>query len=165
MSYDFKKLSDVDVVDSPSDTANVLIEEGGVIKKAPKTAIGGVGGDEYDMVIHAMLGDSWSKVNNIDASDYVISSGTYNDLKSKMNQDSMLKVLMRYQISYAGCNEYITFKFVDFHFIEASSDGNECIAMSYVGVDGSGQLFALTLVLRPDNSIEVFWPLNASAQS
>ena len=41
MAYEFKKLSDVEVVAEPMETANVLIEENGVIKKTPKTAIGG----------------------------------------------------------------------------------------------------------------------------
>jgi hypothetical protein len=39
----FKKLSDVEVVAEPIESANVLIEEDGVIKKAPKTAVGGAG--------------------------------------------------------------------------------------------------------------------------
>jgi hypothetical protein len=41
----FKKLSDVEVVAEPIDSANVLIEEDGIIKKAPKTAVGGAGVD------------------------------------------------------------------------------------------------------------------------
>lgn len=36
MAYEFKKLSDVAAVETPADTANVLIEEGGVIKKVAK---------------------------------------------------------------------------------------------------------------------------------
>lgn len=44
MAYEFKKLSDVEVVAEPAESANVLIEEDGVIKKAPKTAVGGAGG-------------------------------------------------------------------------------------------------------------------------
>ena len=44
MAYEFKKLSDVEVVAEPTESANVLIEEDGVIKKAPKTAVGGAGG-------------------------------------------------------------------------------------------------------------------------
>lgn len=44
MAYEFKKLNDVEIVETPIDTANVLIEEDGVIKKAPKSAIGGVSG-------------------------------------------------------------------------------------------------------------------------
>lgn len=46
---EFKKLSDVEVVAEPTESANVLIEENGVIKKAPKTAVGG--GGEWDAVI------------------------------------------------------------------------------------------------------------------
>lgn len=42
MAYDFKKLSDVAAVETLTDTANVLIEEDGVIKKAAKDEVGGV---------------------------------------------------------------------------------------------------------------------------
>lgn len=51
---EFKKLSDVEVVESVNDAANVLIEENGVIKKVSKTQIGGVvgtGSAEPDMVL------------------------------------------------------------------------------------------------------------------
>jgi hypothetical protein len=41
MSYEFKRLSDVEVVAEPAESANVLIEENGVIKKASKDAVGG----------------------------------------------------------------------------------------------------------------------------
>lgn len=41
MAYEFMKLSDVEVVETPTETANALIEENGVIKKAPKSAVGG----------------------------------------------------------------------------------------------------------------------------
>lgn len=53
MAYNFKSISDVEVVAEPSESANVLIEENGVIKKAPKTAVGGIAGGsvEPDMVI------------------------------------------------------------------------------------------------------------------
>lgn len=50
MAYNFKSIADVEVVVEPTESANVLIEENGVIKKAPKTAVGGAGG-EADMVI------------------------------------------------------------------------------------------------------------------
>ena len=43
MAYNFKSIADVEVVAEPLETANVLIEENGVIKKAPKTAVGGAG--------------------------------------------------------------------------------------------------------------------------
>ena len=41
MAYNFKSIADVEVVAEPAKAANVLIEENGVIKKAPKTAVGG----------------------------------------------------------------------------------------------------------------------------
>lgn len=43
MAYEFTKLSDVAVAETPADNSHVLIEEDGVIKKAPKTAVGGGG--------------------------------------------------------------------------------------------------------------------------
>lgn len=41
---EFKKLSEVDVLDTASDNATVLIEEGGDIKRVPKKEVGGAGG-------------------------------------------------------------------------------------------------------------------------
>lgn len=41
---EFKKLSEVDVLDTASDNATVLVEEGGDIKRVPKKEVGGAGG-------------------------------------------------------------------------------------------------------------------------
>jgi hypothetical protein len=41
---EFKKLSEVEMLESASDNATVLIEEGGDIKRVPKGAVGGAGG-------------------------------------------------------------------------------------------------------------------------
>lgn len=46
MAYDFKKLSDVAAVEILADTANMLIEENGVIKKVTKDKVGGTSGLE-----------------------------------------------------------------------------------------------------------------------
>lgn len=53
MDYGFKKLGEVDIVEEVTDTANVLIEEDGVIKRAPKSQVGGnvSGGETPDMII------------------------------------------------------------------------------------------------------------------
>lgn len=40
---EFKKLADVEIVTEPAETVNILIEENGIIKKAPKTIVGGGG--------------------------------------------------------------------------------------------------------------------------
>lgn len=49
MALDFTRLSDVTLVEEATETANVLIEESGEIKKVPKTEVGG--GGKADMVI------------------------------------------------------------------------------------------------------------------
>lgn len=74
MSYEFMKLSDVEVVETPTENANVLIEEDGVIKKAPKTAVGGAstGSVEPDMVI-TVTGESETKITS---DNYAITEGS-----------------------------------------------------------------------------------------
>ena len=57
MSYEFKRLSDVEVVVEPTESANVLIEEDGVIKKAPKTAVGSKKGGSL-MLYPCMVDDT-----------------------------------------------------------------------------------------------------------
>lgn len=75
MSYNFKSIADVEVVAEPSESANVLIEEDGVIKKAPKTAVGGGGKDEWDAVIEFY-----------DCDDHYVNliSGNYQDVYHKI---------------------------------------------------------------------------------
>ena len=59
---EFTRLSDVTLVEETIDTANVLIEENGEIKRVPKTEVGGTGfptaiikSSNYDEAITAML--------------------------------------------------------------------------------------------------------------
>ena len=73
---EFKKLSDVAVVETPAETANVLIEEDGVIKKAPKTAVGGSGGNEPDMVITV----SAKSNTQITSDNYTITDGSVDNV-------------------------------------------------------------------------------------
>ena len=52
---DFRKLSAVEKVESAKDSATVLIEEDGVIKRIPKDEVGGVKENQiygFDMVFH-----------------------------------------------------------------------------------------------------------------
>ena len=51
MAVEFKKLAGVDTVETATDAANVLIEEDGVIKRVPKTEVGGSGSSEPEVVI------------------------------------------------------------------------------------------------------------------
>lgn len=63
MAVEFKKLAGVDTVETATDAANVLIEENGVIKRVPKTEVGGSGGSEPEVVIIDRSGGTEHIVN------------------------------------------------------------------------------------------------------
>lgn len=103
---EFKKLSAVEAVDAVSETANVLIEENGVIKKADKALIGAQadwaetdessvsfiknkpenigGGGGYDAVIRYV--EPWENPELI--------SGSYDDLVAKVKNGEWVNVLV-----------------------------------------------------------------------
>lgn len=82
---EFKKLSDVEVVAKPSESANILIEENGIIKKAPKTAVGGAGGAISTYYIYV---EDW---NN---SPLFVSDGLYNGLKDMLDNRAPADIVM-----------------------------------------------------------------------
>lgn len=75
---EFKKLSEVEQLESASDNATVLIEEGGDIKRVPKSAVGGASGyiatitmDDLEM----SMGDVMVISENYDALYDVLNAG------------------------------------------------------------------------------------------
>ena len=109
MAYNFKSIADVEVVAEPAESANVLIEENGVIKKAPKTAVGG-GITEWDAIIDLIEGSSGYFAS------MELVSGSYEDIKEKIFSGILPNVLMRYtngsymtgisKVSGFYCNSY-----------------------------------------------------------
>lgn len=96
MAYEFKSIADVEVVEKPSDTANVLIEENGIVKKAPKTAVGG--SDENIYYI-------WHTREDI-----TVTEGLYDAIKTKVfenQEDIHIRVIDDYQ-SQRRCRYNIT---------------------------------------------------------
>lgn len=88
---EFKRLSDVEVIAEPTESANVLIEENGVIKKAPKTAVGGAG-NEPDMVIEVA-----TTINNVITADNMsIKSGSVEAVCAAFNEDRLPIVKVEY---------------------------------------------------------------------
>lgn len=89
---EFKRLSDVEVVAEPSETANVLIEENGIIKKAPKTAVGGGGegggyfitfdGDDGKQTVVASTENLYKKIQEM-YDNYIISNINIYKLSNK----------------------------------------------------------------------------------
>lgn len=88
MALDFTRLSDVTLVEEATETANVLIEEGGEIKRVPKTEVGG-GKSEYDAVI---------RVNWADGDGPVLVSGSYQAIYDKVmvqEEEPKIKIISK----------------------------------------------------------------------
>jgi hypothetical protein len=96
MAYNFKSIADVEIVAEPAESANVLIEENGVIKKAPKTAVGG-GNTEWDAIFEVIEGSS-GFFESIE-----LVTGSFMDLKEKIFAGISPKILIKYSVdSYAA---------------------------------------------------------------
>lgn len=110
---EFTKLSDVEVVETPTDTANVLIEENGVVKKAPKTAVGGAGSSvEYDAVINLGV---FSDIESLsDLSGGSVPSGTTAMITEKVNAGEMPKIKGIIAYNYYDVLQYGVFEFTAF---------------------------------------------------
>lgn len=92
---EFKRLSDVEVVAEPTESANVLIEENGVIKKAPKTAVGGAGGsDTPDMVITVNGSSSAAIVSDT----FNITDGSMENVFAAFHEGRYPKVKVRFHL-------------------------------------------------------------------
>lgn len=94
-AYEFKKLSDVTAVETPSDTANVLIEESGVVKKAPVTSVGGG-------IKTAIITDNWYDAVIAGATEppaedlvYRCSNMTYEEAKAILDSGEPLDVFLK----------------------------------------------------------------------
>ena len=93
MAYNFKSIADVEVVAEPTESANVLIEENGVIKKAPKTAVGGAGG-QADLVFRWDGSTDWNSgtsiiEGNIEAVINKIQNGEYPEIIMLYDNDAV----------------------------------------------------------------------------
>lgn len=75
MAYEFSKLSEVPVTDAPTNEANVLIEDGGEVKRTPKSAIGAQANwDETDETSPAFI---MNKPTSMGGYKYYFYSGYY----------------------------------------------------------------------------------------
>ncbi len=95
MAYEFKKLSDVEVVETPTDSANVLIEENGVIKKVDKKLVGPQ--EEYDAILY------WEWIDSSpDYGSLTLEFGTYDAILSKLQNWEMPKILIKHHSEYGN---------------------------------------------------------------
>lgn len=155
MAYEFKKLSDVDIVETPSETANVLIEEDGVIKKAPKTAVGGGGGssNEYDMIIQAELSSPDAILHLIKDSDYkVILAPDYNTIVNKIEQGIKPKISLSYLYKDQEFN-YYSYTFAENNAYISLNIEDKSVALGFK-IDNLNP----SLLIYKNNSFHIQWP-------
>lgn len=132
---EFKRLSDVEVVAEPTKSANVLIEENGVIKKAPKTAVGGAGG--FDAVIHLDYGYNLKTVGTI-----TLVEGSYDDLYNIILSKKRPNINIYWRQEYGSVSHInITPYYVGF------MEGNPCIYVGFLWDE------FCTIYISPDNTI------------
>lgn len=138
MSYEFKSIADVEVVAEPSKSANVLIEENGIIKKAPKTAVGGVK-SEWDARIFY---DS-------PTGELFFLEGEYKSIYGKIENKEMPKISLFAHLKPSG----------EFYEIYTASgvfmwdiEYGEQIQLKFYGCSQNP-----TIYLNSDNSMEFSW--------
>lgn len=113
---EFKRLSDVEVVAEPAKSANVLIEENGVIKKAPNAAIG----NEWDAVIE--IDDIYDINNNT----VRFTEGNFDTIVARIKSDEIPKIkivayyeygdVMKTCVEPVSCEYNITVNGIDIHY-------------------------------------------------
>lgn len=114
---DFKKLADAEITEVVNDEDSVLIEQGGEIKRAPKSKVGG-GSVEYDLVLQGML-------NNL-----YIMSGSCEAVLNKLKNNEEPKVFIY------GNND-LDYFYVPTQVFRAATDGSyEHISFPDVSIPG-----------------------------
>ena len=103
---EFKKLSEVEAVRAVQDNANVLIEEDGVIKKAPKTAVGGGGIKQYYILVDTTERDEEGSPKT-EASENI-----FQIVKNMLEKKEIIDLLLYYR-GLNGSADY--FQFEIFH--------------------------------------------------
>ena len=103
MAYEFKKLSDVAAVEIPADTANVLIEEDGVVKKAPVASVG-------SGIKTAIITDNWYDAAIAGATEppseapiIRCSNMTYEEARAILASGEPLDVFLKTMCTSFGC--------------------------------------------------------------
>lgn len=99
---EFKRLSDVEVVAEPAESANVLIEENGVIKKAPKTAVGGAG--EPDLVVTITVSEELNEgtINDYGVANVTEVVGSVQTVLDKISNGQDPSVIIKNSYTYGG---------------------------------------------------------------
>lgn len=140
---EFKKLSDVEVVAEPTESANVLIEENGVIKKAPKTAVGGgMGGS---LMLYPYVDDNGTHIDR-----------TYDEIKDVLDNGGvvLMSTLQMVIDDMGGFESSIVTDGVWplYYGISVETSEGEIIVVFAKAVESSSPI----LYLKSDNTVGAF---------
>ena len=123
----FVKLSNVDMVTEPTESANVLIEENGEIKRAPKSAVGGAKEVEPDMVISIDKSSFYIYNNGLNPEEIRIVSGSIDNIQNALlNQRMPVVKIVHYNNDsnhyftaeeYTSCYVYTHDTYVEIRYI------------------------------------------------
>lgn len=138
MAYEFKKLSEVEAIEALSDTANVLVEDGGVIKRVPMSNTA----SEYDAVID--LGVYTDMVSLSDLTGWSVPAGIVALITEKVNAGTMPKILGKIAYSYYDVLHYGVFEFTAFGTYGGNQVKGYCDMQAYSGH------YSLVVYLRCD---------------
>lgn len=135
MAYNFKSIADVEVVAEPTESANVLIEENGIIKKAPKTVVGGGGGCDAVILLTRDPDNEWDTLT--------LESGSHAEIYEKLMAGEVVSAV--YKEKYISGYDVAGVRFIA-QSLCASSESieNSDIVFSFLRSDGEIYNFVLT---------------------
>lgn len=141
---EFKKLSDVESVETVSDNANILIEENGVIKKASKTEVGGNHG--VDMIIC---------LNNLYNKDFSIVHGNASEIIAKLDNREVVCVVLTGEMNLGSI--YVSTLCCQAHDVHVVHQNGELLYASFIIHDNyagrAGQVLYVTLTINGENVV------------
>ena len=135
---EFRKLSEVEKVESVKDSATVLIEENGVIKRAPKDEVGGIVKEEPDMILKY---DAYLGIN--------IVSGNHDAIMNKIMREECPTVIVNTKVAAGHFHIYGTY-----NCAVSAYDGTIYLT-ALCPVSNSGGVAQKVFVLTENNDISV----------
>ena len=151
---EFKRLSDVEVVAEPTESANVLIEENGVIKKAPKTAIGGAGGGEIPDMVITVSGGVGVEVNSANT---VVTSGSVSNVLDAIRAGRQPSVKVRFWSG--GDSDYSSARAET--YVPSVSSYGESVYL-YFDIFGGNAIYCYSVQVAGDDSISWYNLINVT---
>lgn len=148
MAYNFKSIADVDIVNTPADNANILIEEDGVIKKVSKNEFSPK--EEFDLDISiTVVNDSEGNRTH----EYVIANKkSFEEIKNKIVNGLPLnnKVICTVGLSESTVPFY-SMSTIWYGYYPIDSEGSGSPEYIYFEIECNG--YTVLLILNPDNTV------------